>query len=95
MEKAHLKIPLLVGGATTSDIHTAVKIAPSYSGTVMHMRDASQNTYAISMLLNKKTQKEYEAQNRAAQAKCRSSHQQKEDKLVDLEEAKKKKLNLF
>lgn len=95
MEKAHLKIPLLVGGATTSDIHTAVKIAPSYSGTVMHMRDASQNTYAISMLLNKKTQKEYEAQNRAAQAECRATHQQKEEKLVDLEEAKKKKLNLF
>lgn len=95
MEKAGLKMPLLVGGATTSDVHTAVKIAPNYSGTVMRMRDASQNTYAIAKLLNKETQAEFVANIKAEQKKCRADQETKQKKLIDLEEAKKKKLNLF
>lgn len=95
MEKAGMKTPLLIGGATTSDIHTAVKIAPNYSGAVMRMRDASQNTYVISMLLNKETQKEFIERLKREQENIRAQHQQKEAKLIDYEEAKKKKLNLF
>lgn len=95
MEKAGLKMPLLVGGATTSDVHTAVKIAPNYSGTVMRMRDASQNTYAIARLLNKETQAEFITNIKAEQEKCRAEQEMKQKKLIDLEEAKKKKLNLF
>ena len=95
MEKANLKTPLLIGGATTSDIHTAVKIAPCYKGVVMRMRDASQNTYAIARLLNKETQKEYIEKLQAEQEKLRKEHLKKEEKTINFEEAKEKKLNLF
>jgi len=95
MEKAGLKMPLLVGGATTSDIHTAVKIAPCYSGTVMRMRDASQNTYAIARLLGKETQKEFIQNLKIEQENIRKENAKKEESLIEYEEAKKKKLNLF
>ncbi len=51
MERNNLKIPLLIGGATTSRIHTAVKIAPNYSGTVVHVNDASKSVTVASQLL--------------------------------------------
>ena len=59
MEKAGLKIPLLIGGATTSRAHTAVKIAPEYSGTVLHVLDASKSVPAVSQLLNKDSRDEF------------------------------------
>lgn len=43
LEKAGLDIPLLIGGATTSPLHTALKVAPVYHGPVIHLKDASQN----------------------------------------------------
>ncbi len=51
MEKRHIDIPLLIGGATTSRVHTAVKIAPKYSGTVLHVLDASKSVTVSSQLL--------------------------------------------
>ena len=95
MEAAGLKTPILVGGATTSDVHTAVKIAPCYSGPVMRMRDASQNTYAISKLLNRESSKQFVAEIKKAQEEIRLEQKAKEQKLLSMEEAKKKKLNLF
>jgi 5-methyltetrahydrofolate--homocysteine methyltransferase len=94
MEKAGLNMPILIGGATTSKIHTAVKIAPNYKGPVVYCKDASINAYVASQLLNEKTkynfvealQKEY---------KTLQKEQEKKQKLVSLEEAKKNKLNLF
>ncbi len=53
MEKAGLKIPVMIGGATTSEIHTAVKIAPNYSGPVCYVKDASQNAYVATALITK------------------------------------------
>ncbi|MBE2279630.1 MAG: methionine synthase [Ignavibacteriaceae bacterium] len=52
MEKRGLKIPLLIGGATTSRIHTAVKIAPNYSQPVIHVLDASRSVPVVSKLIN-------------------------------------------
>ncbi len=52
MERRGFKLPLLIGGATTSKIHTAVKIAPSYSGSVIHVLDASRSVPVVSNLLN-------------------------------------------
>ena len=52
MEKAGMKIPLLIGGATTSAIHTAVKIAPKYSSPVVHVKDASKSVNVLSNLLS-------------------------------------------
>lgn len=48
MQRAGLSIPLLIGGATTSKTHTAVKIAPRYSGPVIHCLDASKTVVAVS-----------------------------------------------
>ena len=52
MEKSGIKIPLLIGGATTSEMHTAVKIAPAYSEAVVHVRDASRATQVVASLLS-------------------------------------------
>ena len=52
MERLNLKMPLLIGGATTSKIHTAVKIAPAYSGEVVHVLDASKSVTVASALLS-------------------------------------------
>ena len=51
MERRGLRIPVIIGGATTSDLHTAVKIAPAYSGAVVHSANASQNTQILARLL--------------------------------------------
>lgn len=56
MERRNLRIPLLIGGATTSEIHAAVKIAPAYSHPVVHVRDASKAAGVLSGLLEKKHQ---------------------------------------
>jgi 5-methyltetrahydrofolate--homocysteine methyltransferase len=52
MERRGMKLPLLIGGATTSRIHTAVKISPNYSGAVIHVLDASRSVPVVSSLLN-------------------------------------------
>lgn len=67
MQRRNMKQPLLIGGATTSRMHTAVKIAPQYDGGVLHILDASRSVTAVSTLLSKekdsllsKTKDEYE-----------------------------------
>lgn len=52
LEAKGLKIPVMIGGATTSDVHTSVKIAPQYSGPVVYVKDASQNAYIATALIN-------------------------------------------
>ncbi len=52
MERRGFKIPLLIGGATTSKVHTAVKIAPNYKGTTVHVLDASRSVPVVSSLIN-------------------------------------------
>lgn len=59
MERAQLEIPLLIGGATTSEIHTAVKIAPVYHGLVVHVRDASRCVGVVASLLSKEQKGDY------------------------------------
>ncbi len=59
LEKRGLNIPLLIGGATTSELHTAVKIAPLYRGLVVHVKDASQDPIIIAKLTNEKIREEY------------------------------------
>ena len=57
MKRQKLKIPLLIGGATTSKKHTAVKIDEKYSGSVFHVTDASRSVSVVSQLLNPKLKK--------------------------------------
>jgi len=79
MERRKLNIPLLIGGATTSRIHTAVKIAPSYSGPVIHVLDASKSVPVASNLLQKDKQKvsEYVETGKLEYQKLREDHERR------------------
>ena len=94
MQKAGLTIPLLIGGATTSKIHTAVKIAPNYNGPVVYVKDASVNTHVVAQLMSKANHVAYEA-DIAAEYQALRDKQVKKPDLLSLEEAKKRKPNLF
>ncbi|WP_437619392.1 methionine synthase [Sorangium sp. So ce1151] len=71
MERRGIRLPLLIGGATTSRQHTAVKIAPEFSGTVVHVLDASRAVGVVSSLLDQANRPAFDAQNREEQAKLR------------------------
>ncbi|MBJ6117716.1 methionine synthase [Pontibacter sp. BT310] len=73
MERRGLKIPLLIGGATTSRVHTAVKVAPQYSGPVVHVHDASRSVTVVSSLLSSDRDK-YIAEIKAEYQKLREDH---------------------
>jgi 5-methyltetrahydrofolate--homocysteine methyltransferase len=94
MQKAGLTIPLLIGGATTSKIHTAVKIAPNYKGPVVHVKDASVNTHVVAQLMSEKNHLAYEA-GIATEYQALREKQTKKPDLLSLDEAKKRKPNLF
>jgi len=94
MQKAGLRVPLLIGGATTSKIHTAVKIAPNYSGPVVYVKDASVNTHVVAQLMSEKNHVAYEAEIASEYQSLRDKQTKKTD-LLSLEEAKKRKPNLF
>ena len=94
MQKAGLSIPLLIGGATTSKVHTAVKIAPNYSGPVVYVKDASVNTHVVAQLMSKTQHVAYEAGIAAEYQSLREKQTKKAD-LLSLDEAKKRKPNLF
>jgi 5-methyltetrahydrofolate--homocysteine methyltransferase len=76
MERARLKLPLLIGGATTSRAHTAVKIAPNYSGPVVYVVDASRSVPAVQNLLSANAEA-YVAEVRADYEKVRAQHRDK------------------
>jgi 5-methyltetrahydrofolate--homocysteine methyltransferase len=94
MQKAGLTIPLLIGGATTSKIHTAVKIAPNYKGPVVYVKDASVNTHVVAQLMSKANHVAYE-EGIAAEYQTLREKQTKKADLLSLDEAKKRKPNLF
>ncbi|ADY53950.1 methionine synthase (B12-dependent) [Pseudopedobacter saltans DSM 12145] len=77
MEREGFKIPLMIGGATTSRIHTAVKIDPNYSGPVIHVLDASRSVTVCSNLLNTETNAEYKQQIKEDYAKTRDNYNKK------------------
>jgi 5-methyltetrahydrofolate--homocysteine methyltransferase len=74
MEREGLKMPLLIGGATTSKVHTAVKIEPHYSGTVVHVNDASRSVPVVSNLLSNDLKNEFIKSIKAEHERTRSYH---------------------
>ncbi|MDL2255579.1 methionine synthase [Parabacteroides sp. OttesenSCG-928-K15] len=88
MQNAGLKIPLMVGGATTSKLHTAVKIAPHYDYPVIHVVDASQNPLIAAKLLNPETRDIYIKELNEQQQSLRSGMEKKAIPLVSLAEAR-------
>ena len=95
LEKAGLDIPLLIGGATTSKMHTALKIAPVYHAPVVHLKDASQNASVASKLLNPQAKAELVNELEAEYQALREKSGLMKRETVSLEEAQKNKLNLF
>lgn len=93
MEKQGFTIPLLIGGATTSKIHTAVKIDPHYNGCVIHVLDASRSVPVASQLISKKTHDDYKKQTKEEYAKMREDHasRQKKKSYTPLEKARENK----
>lgn len=95
LQRAGVDVPVMIGGATTSKLHTALKIAPVYHAPVVYMKDASQNALVAAKLLNPEQRPAFvEALNKEYQA-LRDKNKQKVVKTVSLEEAKKNKLNLW
>ena len=95
MQKAGLDIPIMIGGATTSKMHVAIKIAPVYQGPVVWMKDASQNITAANTLLNADSCSEYKQQLNQQYKELRELYQQEQTGHVPLDEARKNKLELF
>ena len=93
LEKAGLHIPIMIGGATTSELHVALKIAPVYAGPVVWMKDASQNALVAARLLseNEKIEKELNTE----YAHLREAYQQEQERLVSLDEARANKVKLW
>ena len=91
MERQGFKLPLLIGGATTSRAHTAVKIAPHYSEPVVHVLDASRAVPVTTSLLSDDGKPEFVAQHRASYEALRKAHSAPRPKLVSLETARKRR----
>ena len=95
LEKAGLDIPLLIGGATTSRLHTALKIAPVYHAPVVHLKDASQNAIAASRLMSPVQKEPFVRELREDYAALRAKHEGETAKPLPIEEARRNRLNLF
>src|SRR5262249_44090242 len=79
-ERRDLALPLLIGGATTSKQHTAVRIAPEYSEPTLHVLDASRVVGVVSRLLDGERKQLLDAENRELQERLREQHSEKERK---------------
>jgi 5-methyltetrahydrofolate--homocysteine methyltransferase len=90
MEREKFELPLLIGGATTSRAHTAVKIAPHYHASTVHVLDASRAVGVVNSLLNEQSKDEFDAKTRADYERLRTDHAAKTGvkKLLALEEAR-------
>lgn len=94
MERRNFKIPLLIGGATTSRIHTAVKVAPEYKGASIHVLDASRSVPVIGSLLNKETRDNYIQNIKNEYERLREDHKlrQQEKNFIPLADARKNRV---
>jgi 5-methyltetrahydrofolate--homocysteine methyltransferase len=89
MERRGLDLPLLIGGATTSKQHTAIRIAPAYGAPTVHVLDASRVVAVVSDLLHPVRRESFDAENRELQDRLRVQHAEKERKpLRALEQAR-------
>ena len=95
MQKAGLRIPIMVGGATTSELHVALKIAPEYDGPVIWVKDASLNAGICARFLNEAECPKFEAELKERYEKLRQDYHEEQAKIASLSEARKNKLELF
>lgn len=95
MQRAGLTIPLFVGGATTSEIHAALKIAPEYDGLVIWTKDAAQVPLAAARVLKKNGREQEKARLDEKYEKLRAEYAARQETLVSLNEARENKLDLW
>ncbi len=88
MKRRELELPLLIGGATTSAKHTAVKIAPAYASPVVHVLDASRSVGVVERLLNKEARREFIETNQKLQKQLADSYRDRQQKLVPYADAR-------
>jgi 5-methyltetrahydrofolate--homocysteine methyltransferase len=88
MERQQFKVPLLIGGATTSRAHTAVKIAQHYTEPVVHVLDASRAVPVVTSLISTDSRAAFDARNRDEQARLRAQHSGQTQAMISLEEAR-------
>jgi 5-methyltetrahydrofolate--homocysteine methyltransferase len=95
MERQGMKLPLMIGGATTSRIHTAVKVDPCYSGAVIHVVDASKSVSVAGSLLSENNAESYVAQVKAEYVDLREQHKGRKSNVeyLNLEEARKNRFD--
>ena len=89
LRRAGLHIPIMIGGATTSELHVALKIAPVYGGPVVWMKDASQNALVASKLMSEELQMAQELDTKYA--RMREEYGKQQQQLLSLEEARRNK----
>ncbi|KAA0256477.1 MAG: methionine synthase [Acidobacteria bacterium] len=95
MERQGMRVPLLIGGATTSPAHTAVKLAPAYSRPVVHVADASKAVGVASALKSEERRGAFLARNEALQEELRKEHARRSEKpLLPIAEARRRRLAL-
>jgi len=96
MERRRLKLPLLIGGATTSKIHTAVRIEPSYSQPVIHVKDASRSVAVVGALLSPEQRSAYVSGIREEYGTLRDNYAEvgRDISYISLEDARKNSLRL-
>ena len=95
MERAGLDIPIMIGGATTSELHVALKIAPVYGGPVVWMKDASQNALVAARLMDRDEEQKMEHELDEKYEQLRADYQQEQQELLSLEEARKNKPKIW
>lgn len=95
-ERQGLELPVLIGGATTSSLHTSVKLAPHYSGPTLHVRDASLAAGVCSRLLDSEKREAFERELAELHQRNRNFHSQSEktQSLLSLDEARRRALRI-
>ena len=94
-KEAGLNIPVMIGGATTSQLHVALKIAPLYDAPVVWVKDASVNPSIAAALLNDKERERFCKDLDATYEKLRAGYKEEQQKVLSLSKARENKLNLF
>lgn len=89
MQRLNMHVPLLIGGATTSAKHTAVRIAPQYKHEVVHVLDASRSVGVVERLINKDSRQQFAQENQTLQTELVASYQARQVKLIPYAEALK------
>ncbi|UCE68035.1 MAG: methionine synthase [Candidatus Zixiibacteriota bacterium] len=96
MERLKFEIPLLIGGATTSRIHTAVKIEPSYGGATVHVKDASKSVGIVGNLINLEKRQKFVEDIKAEYSQAREDHNRRRSSfnIVSIEEARERRFRI-